>query len=259
MSKMYSNLLAETWSVCTYCGSPNPTTSDHVPPQSLFPSPAPDNLITVPACKSCNNGAAKDDEFFRLVLVMNEKTKGNAAREAIVPAVKRSLLRFRAQGLASKFWSSTRSMDRFTADGLYVGEGLLFSTDAKRLDRTATRIVQGLFFHEFREPVPRDHDTSVINLQRLPTVDPVIREGMSEFIQATLSEPERTFGPAFSYWILRSPNGPHRAHFVLKFYGSLEYYAQVQPRTYSASEQEKAIEGLKELYREKGLIPPSNL
>jgi hypothetical protein len=230
-----------------------------VPPQSLFPSPAPSNLITVPACKSCNSGAAKDDEFFRLALVMNEKTRGNAAREALIPGVKRSLLRFRAQGLASKFWSSTRSMERITPDGLYAGQGLFFSSDGARLDRTATRVVQGLFFHEFGEPVPQDHDARVINLQRLPTVDSVIREGISDFIQATLSEPERNFGPAFSYWILRSPNGPHRAHFVLKFYGFLEYYAQVQPRTYSATEQAKAIEGLKDLYREKGLIPSSDL
>ena len=36
----------------------------------------------------------------------------------------------------------------------------------------------------------------------------------SDFIQAALSEPERSFRPAFSYWILQSPNGPHRAHLV---------------------------------------------
>jgi hypothetical protein len=67
---------------------------------------------------------------------------------------------------------------------------------------------------------------------------------ISEFIQAALSEPEQEFGPAFSYWVLRSPNGPHRAHFVLKFYGCLEYYAQMQPRTYSTTEQAQAVEGL---------------
>lgn len=256
---MNSSQKAGRGSCCIYCGSPNPTTSDHVPPQSFFPSPAPNNLITVPACKRCNGGAAKDDEFFRLVLVMNEKTKGNPAREALVPTVKRSLVRFRAQGLASKFWSSTRSVGRVTADGLYLGQGLFFSTDGQRLDRTATRIVQGLFFHEFGEAVPQDYDARVINLQRLRAVDSVSREGISEFIQATLTEPERNFGPAFSYWILRSPNGPHRAHFVLKFYGSLEYYAQVQPRSYPATEETKAKEGLKDLYRQKGLIPPDDL
>src|ERR1700740_2606191 len=117
--RMDSTLPGENRSRCIYCGATDPITSDHVPPQSLFPSPAPSDLITVPACKRCNGGAAKDDEFFRLVLVMNEKTKGNAAREALMPAVKRSLLRFRAQGFASTFWSSTHSMERITPDGLY--------------------------------------------------------------------------------------------------------------------------------------------
>ncbi len=45
----------------------------------------------------------------------------------------------------------------------------------------------------------------------------------------------------------------------MEFYGSLEYYAQVQPRTYSDAERTEATEGLKNLYRERGLIPPHDL
>ena len=53
--------------------------SDHVPQQSLFPSPAQDNLITVPACKSCNSGAAKDDEWRQWERVEVASTAGRWA------------------------------------------------------------------------------------------------------------------------------------------------------------------------------------
>jgi hypothetical protein len=256
---MKSRLQADNRGQCIYCGRQGPTTSDHVPPKTLFPSPLPKNLITVPACRECNSAFSKDDEFFRLVLVIDEKTKGNPAREALVPAVKRSLARFRGQGLASALWSSTQSVERITAEGLYAGAGTFFTMDGKRLDRILTRIAEGLYFHEFGHRVPQDHATSVIHPQKLGMVDLVLREGISEFIAATRSEPEHCFGPAFSYWILRSPNGPQRAHFLLKFYGSQECYAQVQPRAFSDTERAEATEELKNLYREKGWIPPDDL
>ena len=49
---------------CAYCGEPA-TTYDHVPPQCLYTRPLPSNLVTVPACAACNNGASKDDAEFR--------------------------------------------------------------------------------------------------------------------------------------------------------------------------------------------------
>ena len=54
--------------ICAYCGSPSPTTRDHIPPKGVFPSPRPDDLITVPSCAACNQGASGTDEFFRTFL-----------------------------------------------------------------------------------------------------------------------------------------------------------------------------------------------
>lgn len=36
-----------------------------MPPRCFFPDPKPDNLITVPCCRDCNNGKSKDDEAVR--------------------------------------------------------------------------------------------------------------------------------------------------------------------------------------------------
>lgn len=54
--------------LCAICGYMVATTRDHVPPKAVFPRPLPIVMITVPACAGCNNGAAHQDERFRIYL-----------------------------------------------------------------------------------------------------------------------------------------------------------------------------------------------
>lgn len=48
---------------CTYCGGPEET-RDHVPCSVLLDHPLPENLPIVPACRECNHGAGRDEEYF---------------------------------------------------------------------------------------------------------------------------------------------------------------------------------------------------
>jgi hypothetical protein len=59
---------------CIYCGK-EATTKDHVPPKCFFPTPRPDNLLTVPCCESCNKIYGKDDERARNLLTSLEATE----------------------------------------------------------------------------------------------------------------------------------------------------------------------------------------
>src|SRR4051812_7520076 len=56
---------------CAICGEREAATRDHVPPVSVFLRPRPSNLVTVPACWHCNNGASFDDEHFRNYLALH--------------------------------------------------------------------------------------------------------------------------------------------------------------------------------------------
>jgi hypothetical protein len=212
--------------------------------------------MVAPSCDRCNNLASKDDENFRLLLVAREKVKANPARNEVLQAAVRSLRRPQARGLATTFFDSIQRVERSTPSGIYVGEGLLMTTEGARLDRVARRIVQGIFFNENGRRVPDDHAANVIHLSRIGSYDTVTREVLEEFIGVTLAEKEKSFGPAFSYWYLRSPNGPLRAHLVLSFYGALEYYGQVQPIKCSDEEAEEAEVQRALLYRAKGMEPP---
>src|SRR2546426_1001654 len=57
--------------VCAYCGTAPATTRDHIPPKGTFPPPRPNDLITVPSCASCNQGASDRDERFRAYLSLH--------------------------------------------------------------------------------------------------------------------------------------------------------------------------------------------
>lgn len=47
---------------CYSCGSPNPTTRDHVPPKAFLDKPFP-FLATVPSCEACNCNFSLDEEY----------------------------------------------------------------------------------------------------------------------------------------------------------------------------------------------------
>src|SRR4051812_32449628 len=55
--------------ICAYCGESGNITRDHVIPRCLFPRPLPQDMLTVPACDSCNGRKSRHDDFLRDILV----------------------------------------------------------------------------------------------------------------------------------------------------------------------------------------------
>lgn len=133
---------------CAHCGWERPLTDDHVPPKLLYSPPRPSNLITVPACRDCNFGASHDDEYFRLVCSARAEAAGNPhARDAWETSL-RGLGRNESAGFRQRFLGDVRRVWRPQEEsGLVISEITGFEVDLLRLDRVATRIVTGLFFH----------------------------------------------------------------------------------------------------------------
>jgi hypothetical protein len=214
---------------CVYCGQTTILTHDHVPPQNLFPKPRP-KLITVPSCASCNKNASKDDEHFRLWLVMRDSSKGNPARDDLFPLVWRSLLRPEAPGLATTFIKEPhRVVERFTPAGLYLGRAIPIEFEGTRLDSVARRITAGLFFHEKGHRLPDDHCVLPLSLYRLKDMEPYARETCEDFVGALLRGDPHEFGAAFRYWWAQSPNGVDNSLWLFEFYGRLEYFCTTAP------------------------------
>lgn len=77
---------------CIYCGG-SANTRDHVPSRILLEPPYPDNLPVVGACKSCNQGFSKDEQY--LVCLLESVLAGSTnpdrmRRPSVAKAMSRS-------------------------------------------------------------------------------------------------------------------------------------------------------------------------
>ncbi len=137
--------------VCIYCGSAEYLTSDHVPPKCLFPDPKPNNLITVPACQTCNTGYGPDDELFRLVMA-TAAYENQVAKEIWDVKVLHGSLK-RSPGLKSEVLTRTIAVEQRSEVGLYLGKtpALAVADDWRnRIERVITRIVRGLLWYHYK-------------------------------------------------------------------------------------------------------------
>src|SRR5688500_5764615 len=101
-------MAVERSALCLYCERRVGDTVDHVPPKSLFPPPRPSNLVTVPCCTSCHRSFMKDDEYFRLMLVLRDDVRDSASAQTGLRAVMRALRRPQARRLAQQLFSGMR-------------------------------------------------------------------------------------------------------------------------------------------------------
>jgi hypothetical protein len=139
--------------LCVYCGAPA-TSNDHVPPRGLFLPPLPSNLIAVPACVACNNGASVDDERFRNFVSLTVGT-GTPARRALwdnkaLKSIRRNRKEHRP------LIRSMRDVDLRSPNGLYLGRATRCAFEAAPHDSGIRRIVRGLYWHHYHEVLGND-------------------------------------------------------------------------------------------------------
>ena len=70
---------------CIYCGDHKSLTVDHIPPKALLMRPYPQNLITVRACRACNQSFQKDDECTRTMVAIDVRASSNTAGQSNLP------------------------------------------------------------------------------------------------------------------------------------------------------------------------------
>lgn len=141
--------------ICVYCGQAEATTDDHVPPKGLYPEGASRSvLFTVPACRPCNNGLSKDEEWFRLFLATAAHDESPLASGIMMDKIKRSMIREEqvaaGQPLLRGHLAKLEHVDVVTPSGLYTGQRMtkfsLTDEDWKRYHRVLDKIVKGTYF-----------------------------------------------------------------------------------------------------------------
>ena len=78
-------------------------------------------------------------------------------------AVSRSILRTPALG--HQMFSQMKLIDAYTKSGMYKGRMTMHTvsdSDKERINRVVTKVIKGLFFHEFGQTIPEDWITKII-------------------------------------------------------------------------------------------------
>jgi hypothetical protein len=211
--------------ICVYCGREGPITDDHAPPRSFYPDPPPKNLITVPCCEACNKSFAKDDDYVRLIFTTAEGLMDNPARNALLPTVKRFAERKESKNILSSLHRSLESGYYPTASGVLT-KRQRFVIDGERLDAFAKRIVKAVFYREKGYPVPSGYMIHAINYRGFAEAQRVSGPN-ADFYQFILHElisaEAQSWGGAFAYSWIQSPNDSNATWWLLEFFGKRMY------------------------------------
>lgn len=207
-----------TSELCVICGERVATSKDHVPPKGIFPRPFPDNLITVPACQLCNNGANQGDEQFRTYLSM---TIRQDLPEAKYLWKSRSLRTLRKnKKLFRAVSEGLRKVPAYTANGNYLGEKSVFLWPAHVYEPIIERIARGLYYRHFKEILGSRAHCEVGFLYSLST----------EVSELTRTMPQVQIGEGvFTYRYGRDPEKTLNSLWILEFYQSHWAYVETKP------------------------------
>jgi hypothetical protein len=138
--------------LCIYCQAREAETEDHVPPQCLFPGVPPSTLIAVPACWPCNNGASKEDEYFKWYMASRKANETNPLAMSLLPSVLRGLNNPMAEGFANRIRRNIRP--KATSEN--TAADLEAYIDHDCIGLVVKRTVAGLHFRRNGAPLRKD-------------------------------------------------------------------------------------------------------
>jgi hypothetical protein len=216
--------------ICAFCRNTfDGLTRDHVPSRGLFGDNLPSNLITVPACKKCNNNTSKDDEYFRL-LALEFHASDLPSAQQVNDSVLRSFKRPQAKRFRESVYSTLKPIELLSPAGLYVGKSFTMKMEMARLSRTVEKIIRGLFFHTKGYPVPEDYrvwSQCLFNINEAGA-----RVYLEQIVPAIKDTPVEAIGDrVFRYrygWQLDTPN---IVFFQLGFYERIDFFGFTAPKS----------------------------
>ena len=205
---------------CIYCGQ-SADTKEHIPSKQFFKGKADKPLITVPSCKSCNASFQKDEEFFRQFYVSMLMGHSPVAKQLMDGEISRSILRKPALG--HQMFSQMKLVDTFTKAGLYKGKMTMYKvgdTDKIRIDQVVTKIIKGLFFHEFNITIPEDWTIKIIwitpKVEKEQKLDEIAKQPFWRVIKED----------TFAYWVNYVPKN-FQSIWLLDFFKVPLFYVLV--------------------------------
>ena len=218
---------------CIYCNAlVENGTREHTPPKCCFPK-GTEGLITVPACYKCNNASAKDDEYFRDMIVMSKECSGHPQAKEPLGKVLRNLDRQESKGLRIRLADSMRHCLVEYTPGL-LEPGMEYSIDLQRIGNVVSKTVKGLLWNDTRLRLPKRYGIAVVPSINFEFLGPRLMALVAE-VEArernSASERVSIGNGAFEYWRTRiSSKSNMNSVWLLRFYGGQYFVCFVVPK-----------------------------
>lgn len=148
--------MAKKPKLCMFCGkdkSLGRMSMEHFVPQGLWDGPLPRYVKTCPAHRSCNGAFAKDNEYFRDVLVAEADARAHPEVEKLYSGKMRRKLE-NQPGSIRKVFEDIAIRPIFTAAGLYIGHEPTFKVDWVRVKRVILNVMRGIHYTTQKQPLP---------------------------------------------------------------------------------------------------------
>ncbi len=203
--------------LCMFCGqeiAAGELTSEHFVPKGLWEKGhRPTGMKTLPAHKTCNEGFAKDNEYFRDVFAM----EAGAERDPAAVRVREGALKRKGEsrpGSIAKTLKNVGLKPVRTQAGIYLGLQPAFEVDRERVARVLLNVMKGIFYVSQREPMPQCFITAVWDARELPR--DVVEQATSFMV------PWQSFGDsAFACRYVVSSRKPiEKMTCLMQFYGN---------------------------------------
>lgn len=141
-----------------------------------------------------------DDEYFRLTLSIRHNAKRPLA-EPVADTALRGLGRDQHARLRKSFLRGVREVDIKTPSGIYAGRGGAYDVDLARLGKVVIRIMRGLYFHHYGEPLPAWCAVDSWCVDGFEGADSSVLQTLQNWIiQLQRHPPIEIGGGVFKYW-----------------------------------------------------------
>jgi hypothetical protein len=220
---------------CAFCGAPS-ATRDHIPPRGVFGDilkhARGTQLITVPACLTCNWGSAEDDTYFREVLFLasqqdSEPPEFEDLRATIHRAADKAGKKYRTP-MQELFRNAVPVWGAVNPGGV-LERGLQFAADWGRIKKVVERVARGLYWKHTGERVLPGYGVNVIGAKELSGFTTEQQETYTEITLAALENHKRHIHPAvFTYATTFARDDSKAACFAFMFYRRQMFLALIE-------------------------------
>lgn len=210
--------------ICIFCLE-KADTKEHIPAKHFFKDVSGVNLVTVPSCQKCNSGFQKDEDFFRQFWVSYFMGRSSEVERAMKNEISRSIKRKPALG-----WQMSKQMrpvNVVSETGAVLRQATAWKitdSDLVRIHRIVGKIIQGLFFHEFKKTLPKGWSIAIHWITPTMEQEQKLQEMVKTMNCKVIKE------DTFAYFFSFVPNN-YQSIWILDFFRMPLFYVFVRDKT----------------------------